>query len=695
MNKIISRKLATDAIDGIMTQLYHIALSGSAENAADQINFVTILQELVQLRHNDDYKTALEQMSMEGFTEYYTLFFDLVNAMGLESVKDLSDWRVVNTKTLPQAISQTKKTGDIVELLQGFNATELSPLPYDDKIGTVKRILNDWFVLDDKERQIVKLLDSVSSPEERTVLSNALLEGNNSLLKTLLSKIDGEEKLTAFRFFDELLSSAKGPKETVTIPDGRTVGGSFKKDKIKLTSYYASSNIGGIKDKEYLVSPFATVMYTYKKERFPLPAFFFTDQNVLNDFIFENRYAETLDWATLTEKQKDDYYFEFVMHYLPKGFLEQLGSPLQIIIGAIIGIFAAGLLAPLKVALIALDIGSMAYEAYQGVMLIIEAEEKRKKAGSMRELKESAHIMASGVAKLTMQVVNAILSFTSSRKGGTTADEPSPTTRSGGQNTRSILTDAGYTSEKVLANTDTTSRVDTLRYTYSDEELTQLIAKGRKQKKGLETILDGLDEKSFQISKCSPDDLYLYLKEISPTAAEKYRITGDFPPEIQIPRDPKFLTSEGAIDWQTYAPEGGYVLDGRGMAVKESYLPKQGEILDRYGPPEGRYTSPVVDKPYSYGQRALPFVKDRSMYHQYEIIGDFSKIKVYIDNCPDDNLKIKVQAYVNRYYNNDYSRLIVYRGDIAKGFSQGGGTQYELPFPVEWLEQLRVLRKIK
>lgn len=422
MNKIISRKLATDAIDGIMTQLYHIALSGSAENAADQINFVTILQELVQLRHNDDYKTALEQMSMEGFTEYYTLFFDLVNAMGLESVKDLSDWRVVNTKTLPQAISQTKKTGDVVELLQGFNATELSPLPYNDKIGTVKRILNDWFVLDDKERQIVKLLDSVSSPEERTVLSNALLEGNNSLLKTLLSKIDGEEKLTAFRFFDELLSSAKGPKETVTIPDGRTVGGIFKKDKIKLTSYYASSNIGAIKDKEYLVSPFATVMYTYKKERFPLPAFFFTDQNVLNDFIFENRYAETLDWATLTEKQKDDYYFEFVMHYLPKGFLEQLGSPLQIIIGAIIGIFAAGLLAPLKVALIALDIGSMAYEAYQGVLLVIEATERKKDAASIRELKESAHLMATGVSKLTMQVVNAILSFASSRKGGTNTD---------------------------------------------------------------------------------------------------------------------------------------------------------------------------------------------------------------------------------------------------------------------------------
>lgn len=501
MNKIISRKLATDAIDGIMTQLYHIALSGSAENAADQINFVTILQELVQLRHNDDYKAALEQMSMEGFTEYYTLFFDLVNAMGLESVKDLSDWRVVNTKTLPQAISQTKKTGDVVELLQGFNATELSPLPYNDKIGTVKRILNDWFVLDDKERQIVKLLDSVSSPEERTVLSNALLEGNNSLLKTLLSKIDGEEKLTAFRFFDELLSSAKGPKETVTIPDGRTVGGIFKKDKIKLTSYYASSNIGGIKDKEYLVSPFATVMYTYKKERFPLPAFFFTDQNVLNDFIFENRYAETLDWATLTEKQKDDYYFEFVMHYLPQGFIEAIGSPLEIVIAGIIGIIAMGLFGEFTLFVKGLKIaGGVSISA--GILFALkkaaDTYKQRKNVTSMRELKNNAREFAVSIAQIGVQIINLVMLFTASRKGRTTADEPSPTTRSGGQNTRSILTDAGYTSEKVFANPDTASRIDKLRYTYSDDELKQLFAKGRDQKKGIGTILETLEGKSFQ-----------------------------------------------------------------------------------------------------------------------------------------------------------------------------------------------------
>lgn len=454
MNKIISRKLATDAIDGIMTQLYHIALSGSAENAADQINFVTILQELVQLRHNDDYKTALEQMSMEGFTEYYTLFFDLVNAMGLESVKDLSDWRVVNTKTLPQAISQTKKTGDVVELLQGFNATELSPLPYDDKIGTVKRILNDWFVLDDKERQIIKLLDSVSSPEEQKALMDALLQGENSLLKKLLSKVDGPEKLMAFCFFDNLLSNNSGPKETITIPEYRTVEASFKKDKIKLTSYDFVSNPNGIKEKEYLVSPFATVMYTYKKERTPIPAFFFTDKNVLNDFIFENRYAETLDWATLTEKQKDDYYFEFVMHYLPQGFLDQLGSPLQLIVGAIIGIFAAGLLAPLKVALIALDIGSIGFDGYQGVLLVIEATERKKEAASIRELKESAHLMATGVSKLTMQVVNAILSFASSRKGGTIKD----TTRSHkAPYGDTLLTDTGVKNAGVLQEVQKTS----------------------------------------------------------------------------------------------------------------------------------------------------------------------------------------------------------------------------------------------
>ncbi len=43
------------------------------------------------------------------------------------------------------------------------------------------------------------------------------------------------------------------------------------------------------------------------------------------------------------------------------------------------------------------------------------------------------------------------------------------------------------------------ARVDTLRSTYSDNELTQLIAKGKKQKKGIGSILDGIEGEKITI----------------------------------------------------------------------------------------------------------------------------------------------------------------------------------------------------
>ncbi|NYE08945.1 hypothetical protein F4694_005802 [Bacillus niacini] len=43
--------------------------------------------------------------------------------------------------------------------------------------------------------------------------------------------------------------------------------------------------------------------------------------------------------------------------------------------------------------------------------------------------------------------------------------------------------------------------------------------------------------------------------------------------------------------------------------MKETHIPDQGEVIDRYGPANGRYTSPVIDgEPYNYDQRSLPFV---------------------------------------------------------------------------------------
>ncbi|WP_390831278.1 TNT domain-containing protein [Bacillus nitratireducens] len=131
--------------------------------------------------------------------------------------------------------------------------------------------------------------------------------------------------------------------------------------------------------------------------------------------------------------------------------------------------------------------------------------------------------------------------------------------------------------------------------------------------------------------------------------------------------------------------------------MKDEYTLKIGEVNDRYGPSNGTYTSPVANgKPYSYDERALPYLEDVSKYHQYEVVGDFSNVKTYIDNCSDSTLTAQVDAAIQKYNCGDYSKLKAQIGEVAPGFGTiKGGTQIQLPLMVEQLKGLKLLKQIK
>jgi hypothetical protein len=196
-------------------------------------------------------------------------------------------------------------------------------------------------------------------------------------------------------------------------------------------------------------------------------------------------------------------------------------------------------------------------------------------------------------------------------------------------------------------------------------------------------------------STCSVNDLYQYLKNINSDFAEDFIRNGIWPDGEQIPKSPDVLNPDGTINWKK-APKGGYVLDKDGNAIKEGYWPFVGEIVDRYGPSSGRFTSPIRIRPYSYTKRSLPYLEDTTQYHQYKVVGDFSMMEQYVENCQDENLKNDIYEYIDAYYEGDFSKLLVYKGKIAgiKGWGIGGGVQYELPMKVEWLEALGILQEI-
>jgi hypothetical protein len=212
--------------------------------------------------------------------------------------------------------------------------------------------------------------------------------------------------------------------------------------------------------------------------------------------------------------------------------------------------------------------------------------------------------------------------------------------------------------------------------------------------KGVSRNKDAIDD-LLKITTCSSDDLYRYLSGIEKDLADIYSRTGKWPEDIQIPKDPRVLNPDGSIKWSE-VPRGGYVLDKSGDAIKKPYSPNIGDVIDRYGPPNGRYTSPVIDgTPYNYDQRSLPYVEDPSKYHQYKVTGDFDNIETYVNQCTDTRFKDKIITYMEGY-DLSYDDLKIQKGEIARGFrSTGGGIQYELPLPVDILEGLGLLEKIK
>ncbi|MFJ4166173.1 glycohydrolase toxin TNT-related protein [Microbacterium sp. NPDC089698] len=199
-------------------------------------------------------------------------------------------------------------------------------------------------------------------------------------------------------------------------------------------------------------------------------------------------------------------------------------------------------------------------------------------------------------------------------------------------------------------------------------------------------------------STLSDAELEKYLrKQYGDDVADAYAKDGRLPDDVQIPKDSSVLNPDGSIDW-SQVPKGGYELTPAtvpyryGDPIKDAHSPSVGDVVDRYGPDNGRYTSPVPENgPYSYDQRSLPYVENPNHYHQYEFADDLDSVRSRYDQAPPE-----VQAKVDELIDKGYYQFgqQAGRGPIAEGFgSHGGGTQIELPLPVDVLVDLGVLAR--
>lgn len=140
-----------------------------------------------------------------------------------------------------------------------------------------------------------------------------------------------------------------------------------------------------------------------------------------------------------------------------------------------------------------------------------------------------------------------------------------------------------------------------------------------------------------------------------------------------IVRESSFLDDEGNIDWNKFAPFGGFVCNDDGPVIKTIKITKY-DSVDRYGKTSfGRYVCPVINNNYySYEQRSLPYSFETVKHFIYNVHDNY--------DCPEE---IK-NAIFKKYNIENYEDLLeCQEGTVAEAFNQcGGATQIKLKISV-------------
>ena len=165
----------------------------------------------------------------------------------------------------------------------------------------------------------------------------------------------------------------------------------------------------------------------------------------------------------------------------------------------------------------------------------------------------------------------------------------------------------------------------------------------------------------------------------------------------QVPvRSRDFVDAQGNIKWPPSGTDG-FVLDSAGNPITKPANLKAGQVIDRFGSNGGRFTSPVDNgEILPFNTRGLPYPEGYQVYHQYEVVKDITReniLKAY--NQAPQKLQFFLNERLSKYGNPVDVLSDVKKGQIAKVFGQGGGTQIQLGSNLEYYEILGFLKEVK
>ena len=413
---------------------YFNAPKETIDETFDNARFYEQKEKLRKAVYSAEYKTVLGQLDSESFRKYYEKVGEFAKAYKID-MRLFTEATPALIEDINDVLKESPNIAEKLDLINGFTDEELRTerISFDTKAALMEDLLGCWFVGDDKEQGIDRMLMSLTA-EDRLAFVNKI-STDRKFLNRLIQCVNGREKDEMLAVLGEIFIDTglanEGPGTVIDNGQSDKIEASYNNGRVSITVLQEQGM--GARDyrmtpkARYTVNALKNISMYYDGRLINVPALLllnsWSNSMAEPEGLFYNYRHEDIDWNSLSDEKKDEYFSEFVKHYLPSGFVEALGNPIQLVITGIITVGlaiatgGASIAAELEVTMAAAGIALSAASAVGSIRGVLTADEMRQAAQTTHEAKKAAKFMAECIAKLTVDVINVILIFMKSLKG--------------------------------------------------------------------------------------------------------------------------------------------------------------------------------------------------------------------------------------------------------------------------------------
>ena len=435
--KKITRKQAVSTLQCLFDDFFKTYFNAPKENIDETFDNARFYEQKEKLRkavYSAEYKAVLGQLDSESFRKYYEKVGEFAKAYKID-MRLFTEATPALIEDINDVLKESPNIAEKLDLINGFTDEELRTerISFDAKAALMEDLLGCWFVGDDKEQGIDRMLMSLTA-EDRLAFVNKI-GTDRKFLNRLIQCVNGREKDEMLAVLGEIfIDTGLANEGTGTVIDnGQSdkIEASYNNGRVSITVLQEQGM--GARDyrmtpkARYTVNALKNISMYYDGRLINVPALLllnsWSNSMAEPEGLFYNYRHEDIDWNSLSDEKKDEYFSEFVKHYLPSGFVEALGNPIQLVITGIITVGlaiatgGASIAAELEVAMAAAGIALSAASAVGSIRGVLTADEMKQAAQTTHEAKKAAKFMAECIAKLTVDVINVILIFMKSLKG--------------------------------------------------------------------------------------------------------------------------------------------------------------------------------------------------------------------------------------------------------------------------------------